>query len=456
MQRWILLILGIVLSTAACSDDTVGSSTVTCEFGERYNAILNTCEPVMAIGNPGEGTSETTGTTGTTGTSLNNGNPNPNGDGTNQTNNDTTGETSQPDMGMDTDGTDTDVPDAPPTVCGVGSVAGRACSPDGALLAAADVTITGIDCATGEMFTRTGRTDSNGTYLIENVPSGSHNLDITTGSFSANSLVFIRDGQLTDLTAASNKICLDGTAVKIAVIGGIYDHVEGILGSLNLSYDMKGDDGAQEAQASQFLQDPAAMAAYDIIFINCGELYQVLAPFLFGPDPRPMIANNLRNFVNQGGSLYVADWASPWAEIAFPEIMDMHGTDTVINDARRGYAPQTIIANVLSPELQAVLNSTTATIEFPHDPENDVFNNNWTVLDGAGPVTVVHLAGDALLCAGSTSCTNAGQTQAAAPLLVTWKATSGGTVTYTAFHNERQAGVNQDMAKILRFLIFQL
>ena len=204
------------------------------------------------------------------------------------------------------------------------------------------------------------------------------------------------------------------------------------------------------------------MAAYDIIFINCGDLYAALAPFLFGNDPRPGIATNLRNFVNQGGSVYVADWASPWAELAFPEIMDLHGTDSDVNASRQGFAPQAITANVLSTELQAVLNSQTATIEFPHDPANNIINNNWTVLDAADATATVHLSGTAQLCGPPSGgifgdpCPASANTQVDSPLLLTWKATSGGTVTYTSFHNERQGGVNQDMAKILRFLIFQL
>jgi hypothetical protein len=251
--------------------------------------------------------------------------------------------------------------------------------------------------------------------------------------------------------------------VKIAVIGGAYDHVEGIIGDLNLAFDMKGDDAGQLSATTTFLQSPAAMANYDIIFINCGDLYNRLAPlFAFLTDPRPAIAANLRNFVNQGGSVYVADWAAPWAEAAFPEIMDMHGTDTVINEARVGYAPQTIMANVLSPALQAVLNSQTATIEFPHDPANNIINNNWAVLDGADVTATVHLSGAAQLCgppqpgAFGNPCPASTNYQMDAPLLLTWKAISGGTVTYTSFHNERQGGVNQDMTKILRFLIFQL
>ncbi len=452
-------LFGLLLSLVgflACSDDTAGSDKrPVCEFGERYNAIDNICVPTI------------------TETANNSSSNNVQNNASNNENNNTTNVSTnngQGDSGVDIDmGTQTDMsvepdmntPDLPPAVCGVGTLRGRACSPNGDVLATADVTVTGIDCATGEPFTVTTRTDGMGVFEIADIPTGQHDLKIEIGSFSATTIVFIRAGETTDLTASADKICLDAAAVKIAVIGGAYDHVEGIIGDLNLAFDMKGDDASQINATTTFLQSRTAMAAYDIIFINCGDLYGKLAPF-FGPDPRPVIAANLRDFVNQGGSLYVADWAAPWAELAFPEIMDMHGTDTVINEARVGYAPQTIMANVLSPALQAVLNSQTATIDFPHDPANNVINNNWAVLDGADATAVVHLSGTAKLCGPPSGgifgnpCPASANVQTNAPLLLTWKAMSGGTVTYTSFHNERQGGVNQDMTKILRFLIFQL
>lgn len=456
MRFWFVW-MWVLFSVVACSDDTTGSGTVTCEFGERFNAIENKCEPVLVGDNNTSSNNDgnNTASNNANNTTSNNAN-NTAGNNNTPTNNDNN--STDPDMGTVED---MDTPDLPPQACGTGTLIGKACSPDGDVLAAADVTVTGVDCATGQPFELTGRTDGAGGFQVDNVPSGQHTLTIATGSFSGSSQFFVRAGQTTDLTAAADKLCLDAAAVKIAVIGGAYDHVEGIISDLNLTYDMKGDDGAQLQATRTFLQDPAAMAAYDIIFINCGDLWNTLAPlFGIGTDPRPAIANNLRNFVNQGGSVYVADWAAPWAETAFPEIMDMVGDDTNVNDARVGFAPQTIMADVLSTELQAVLNSQTATIEFPHMPPT-VINNNWAVLAGADPTAVVHLSGDAALCGPSAGgfsdpCPAGGGTQADAPLLLTWKATSGGTVTYTSFHNERQGGVNQDMSKILRFLIFQL
>lgn len=440
----------------ACSDDTTSNSgKPVCDFGERYNAIDNSCDTIITGNNSANNTaSNNASNNAANNLTLNN--------ETNNSTNNVDDMGAETDMGVEADMSgeaDMNTPDLPPAVCGLGMLRGRACSPNGDVLATADVTVTGVDCATGLPFTVTTRTDGLGVFELSDIPSGQHDLKIEIGSFSADTIVFIRANETTDLTASSDKICLDATAVKIAVIGGAYDHVEGIIGDLNLAFDMKGDDAGQLSATTTFLQSPAAMANYDIIFINCGDLYNRLAPlFSFLTDPRPAMAANLRNFVNQGGSVYVADWAGPWAEAAFPEIMDMHGTDTVVDNARVGYAPQTITANVLSPALQAVLNSQTATIEFPHDPANNIINNAWTVLDGADATATVHLSGNAQLCGPGPgySCPISTNYQMNAPLLLTWKAMSGGTVTYTSFHNERQGGVNQDMTKILRFLIFQL
>lgn len=424
---WLCLV-GVMLG--ACGNDTTkkeGPST-DCPIGESYNPILARCVQVQTPpGNGGNGTDADAG------------------------NNNNTSSDSGPDNSTDV----TNPPDddtgptnpIPPDVCGTGTIIGVACAPSGELLAAADVTVTGIDCATGEPFELTTRTDSNGLFELENVPAGTHTLRVHTGSFESQNNVIVRADNTTDLTVS--KVCVD-QSVEIAVIQGNYDHVEGVLDVLNLDYTIVGNDALLDQRARTFLNDLNAMNQYDIIFINCGDLWSNLV--FYGT---ATIIANLRAYVQGGKSLYIADWSAPFAQAAFPEMIDYLGVDTVVDDARQGYAPQTIDAAVMSPALQAALGHNTAQIAFPQDVPNGVINNNWAIAVGAGPQSTVHLQGDALLCGGG-NCSTPGGTQTDAALLVTYKAPSGGTVVFTSFHNEQQVTLNQDMERILRFLIFQL
>lgn len=455
----LILAMFVTLTVAACSDDTTATNErPTCEFGQRYNVITGKCDTITVGINNTSTNNTSTNNTSTNNTSTNNtstNNTSANNTTNNETNNASNNETNNttPDMGMDMEVEF----DMPPMACGKGQILGKACAPNGDVLATADVTVSGTDCATGLPFTLTARTSGDGTFSLLDVPSGQHNLNISIGSFSADSGVFVRANEVTDLTSAVDKICLDTTAVNIAVIGGAYDAVEDIIAGLNLTYDMKGGDTFQNSSAARsFLTNPTEMANYDIIFINCGDLYAVLAPFI-GTDPRPQIATNLRNFVNNGGSLYASDYAYPWVELAFPDILDLYGNETTnINSAKMGYAPQTVTADVLSADLQTILGRNTATIVFPHQPPN-VLNTFWSVLEGVGAGALNNIQANVQMCQNANNCGSANNTlHNNTPLLVTWKSPQGGTVVFTSFHNKRQATLNQDMEQILRYLIFQL
>jgi hypothetical protein len=290
------------------------------------------------------------------------------------------------------------------------------------------------------------------------VPSGQQELTIRSGSFENTRVIVVRNGEATDLTGEADKVCLEGSATKIAVIKGAYDVVQGILDDLGLAYDIKGGDGAgglfpnlrEINNAISFLQSAQAMSEYDIIFINCGELWRQISA-----NSQSLITTSLRTFVQGGKSLYVSDHSHPFVQAAFPEMLQFYGNAANYEEAWKGYAPQTITAQVGSQGLQTVLGRNTAQVQFPHNPALNVLNTNWAVAASAGPNTTVHLSGNALLCNGhGDECTRQSGTAQDAVLLVTHDV--GGKVIYTSFHNKAQADFNADMIQIMRFLIFQL
>ncbi len=473
--------------SSGCSDDTTddsgqtnnGDNSATCPAGERYNPILGQCVPGETTAPPssnGNTTSENNQTDGggETTTPTNNGTSqaNNNTSGT-STNNNTGGQTGSNNNTTDTSGnnntTDTSNNTTPPNTCGIGTIIGRACAPSGDILAAATVTIEGVDCADGSPFSLTTTTGGDGSYRIENVPSGTHEVTIKSGSFERSFSALITDGQETDLTRQASKYCLEADTVELAVISGEFDDVEGILTDLGLDYTEVGTDGGQPdqitgqpsdrtglGQSRAFLSDYSAMQQYDIIFINCGNLWLYLDA-LYSADIAT-IATNLQRFVGDGGSVYASDWAHMFIETPFPNQLDFYPQAGADDDQtpKKGYAPQVINASVESPQMQALLGTMSVNIDFPHDPANGLFNNNWVMMSGANASTTVHLRGDASLCSG-TRCSTAGSTVTDLPLLVTYKSSTGGAFAFTSFHNHAVGTpISPQISQILKFLIFQL
>lgn len=453
--RWaqIVTTLALLIFMGACSDDDTSGDGVDhgCEPGERYNSLTGECvsegrvDPDRDASSPGAQTPDATPT------------PDPDAGGTPDPGQPDAGPT-QPDAGpTQPDAGPPPRPDVSGEECGPGNIIGMACAPSGATLGNATVTLEGVDCD-GEPFTMTTQTNHNGEYEFNDVPAGAHDLSISTGSFSGTDRVFVTAGNTTDLTQAAAKICLNPGNVEIAVIQGIYDSVEDLLGDLGLDYEIKGGDQVSFptsplSQARSFLGDLDAMRQYDIIFINCGELWTNIG--MMGGN-QTAIVDNLRDYVNGGGSLYASDWAHHFVAKMFPDMIEFYGDSANTSSALMGFAPQTISAGVTSSGLQTALGHNDTVIDFPHEPLQNVLNNNWAVATGAGPETTVHLQGDVALCSSATSCSSQGGSVPDAPLLLSYQTPGNGTVFFTSFHNDSQMGISDDMEEILRFLIFQL
>lgn len=356
--------------------------------------------------------------------------------------------------------------------CGYGTILGVACVPSGDALPGAQVTVTGIDCHTGLPFTQMTVASSTGRYELTDVPTGPVEVTLESGSFNRSFTVSLADGEMLDLTRAASKVCIEAGTVKIATISGLYDNVEGILRELQLDFEVKGSDGKMAAglfgaqvtdtaglkQTRDFLMDPAAMAQYDVIFINCGTLWSALNSNHSGDISA--IVNNLFNYYQSGKSIYASDHAYIFIERPFPAVIDflpVGGTDNDYGGPLQGYAPQIINANVTSPVLQGILGSNTVAIDFPEDPSNMIYSTYWAMMGAADMNAVVHLTGSATTCQG-TGCGSQGPAQSNIPLLVTYKSpTHGGSLAFTSFHNHPEGTpVSPQISKVLKFLIFQL
>ena len=438
VKRWMigLMCVGVLSLGAGCAEDVLDGERDACPAGMQLNPVSGLC---MSAG-PGQdvgGDEQDAG-------DEDSGSPNEEPD------TDAPEDTGNPDGGSDAGEPDGGDVVEPPEDCGPGQLIARACATNGQVLAAANATIRGVNCE-GEPFEMSTRTGSDGTFEFADVPAGLHEVEVSSGSFSNTRQVTLYNGQTTDLTADADKLCVDASEVPIAVLQGQYDNVRQILQSLDLEFTLMGQDASVFGstgvdRARHFLENPAQLNYFRILFIECGTLWGDLQAR--GAN-MTLIAQNLRQFVANGNSLYVSDWAHPFISEVFEGMIEFEGS--TLAEARVGSAPQTVEAAVDSVEMQTLLNDTTASIQFS---SGDVA---WVVARSAGPNAQVHFRGDVSRCSPNCSSSSSTVTVQDSPLLVTQREQPNyGTVVFTSFHNKEQSSLGEDMQRILEFLIFRL
>ncbi|TXD36073.1 carboxypeptidase regulatory-like domain-containing protein [Lujinxingia vulgaris] len=439
MKRWMigLVCAGALSLGAGCAEDVLDGDQDACQPGMQLNPVSGLCVPA----GPGQdvgGDEQDAG-------DDDSGTPNEEPD------TDAPEDTGNPDGGSDAGEPDGGDVVEPPEDCGPGQLIARACATNGQVLAAANATIRGVNCD-GEPFEMSTRTGSDGTFEFADVPAGLHEVEVSSGSFSNTRQVTVYNGQTTDLTADADKLCVDASEVPIAVLQGQYDNVRQILQSLDLEYTLMGQDASVFGstgveRAKLFLENPAQLNHFRILFIECGTLWMDLQSR--GADMQ-LIAQNLRQFVANGNSIYASDWAHPFINEVFEGMIEFEGTN--LAGARVGSAPQTVNASVDSTEMQTLLNGSTASIQFS---SGDV---QWVVARSVGPNAQVHFSADVTRCSPSCGAAQTGTSVVQdSPLLVTQREQPNyGTVVFTSFHNKEQSNLGEDMQRILEFLIFRL
>lgn len=323
----------------------------------------------------------------------------------------------------------------------LGQLKGRVCAPSQQVYVnGASVVVEGIGCD-GEPFRKETVSGNDGSYWLLDVPCGEHTLTITKGSFSAHYGVPIVGGQITDVSGAANKLCLQASQTKIAVLDGTWDDLEGLLGQLGLSYDLYNDHGDQGADGTivGLLADAELLQSYDILFVNCGGTAGWM------PQDHPEVMGNVKEFVLRGGSLYMSDYAWVFGEWSFPDAVEWYHDDDPAGMGKTDTSPQKIPsgtvsnAKVVDGTLAAVLGKTTIRIVFDQGPQ--------IAPESVGVGTFAHVVGDIDVPLDFSI--------KDAPLALSYVPAQGaGRVIYTNFHNDAQ--VTADMLTILNYLVFSL
>jgi len=312
----------------------------------------------------------------------------------------------------------------------MGNVEGRVCGPASDVwLADANVYVIRPDDSVNGT-----NTDLDGYFTLSDIHAGSQTVFIEKGSFSTSVQVEVVDGETTELPEPA---CVDAGSAHVAVVTGDWDNIETILAGVGIS-DVTMYDGltGQAPTDHDLIGDLALLSSYDIVFLNCG---QYEADFF----SNPTYVNNLRMYVDAGGSLYASDWAYDFVEIAFPDSIGFEGTDTQQNAAAVGESgPMT--AQVSDPALATALGDTSVSLNYDLP--------QWVVPTAIGGNARVLVTGNASAFSYETFQT---YNIPNAPLAVQFHfGSNGGSVIYTSFHNEQQS--TQDMDLILNYMVFEL
>lgn len=348
-------------------------------------------------------------------------------------------------------------PPDPALACPLGRITGRACSPDGAGIPGAQITAATVDC-TGNARVVEARADDAGHFLLSDLHPGSSTITITAGPFQSRHEVTVEADRTLPLDGMSDKTCLAADAARLAVVSGDYDAIEDILGRLGFEYDLYCGANGHTWPARQLLGDWDRLRQYDVVFINCGAHLD-----LRRNGAGEQMRNNLRRFVDEGGSVYASDLAAG--------LVDLIWTGAVRFESRRGSpnandacckcvdcpaecgfddCPDCCgVPAVSCPETPALGRGQASTVQA------DITHPDLTAFLGDNRLEVAFDLGGWVQIAGSSVATNVLVRDGSRPLMVLFDVgEAGGRVAYTSFHNSAQA--SDAVSTILRALVFQL
>jgi hypothetical protein len=326
------------------------------------------------------------------------------------------------------------------------------------------------------------QSDVNGNFTLE-VPAGNQHITIQTGDgsmFRTELDAVITEGQTTQL--AGQSIVLNQVAT-LAYITGTYDKIENIL------VDSMGYTATPITWI--MVHNMADITPYDAIFINCTSESNML-------QVDSITDSNLANYVANGGSLYISDWAvkclvGKHDVSSAPCSVERVGgfiADSLLCVRKSGTTATVTNAPITSASLQAYLNdSTIHEIVYnlgAWEKINYLDANFWEtmVTDPSGNPLLIRTnqytnpykgtltVGSSLNNGYSQVCVPGSGNQritlsvrsSDVPALVAAGAVSGmcdningsGRIYYTTFHNEPNGHIDADIRNILEYVILDL
>ncbi|WP_452224528.1 carboxypeptidase-like regulatory domain-containing protein [Lacinutrix chionoecetis] len=308
-------------------------------------------------------------------------------------------------------------------------------------------------------------TDPEGNFQIS-VPKGDYNLTLTKGLFSTQKQITVEEEVVLDAYKIE-------TLPNIGVITGSFDNIESVLYGIGLVDPVTGEPifdiidgintnkntvsghgehghGASKSN-SQFknplldpnvsfsyddlMSDPTLLASYDVLFINCSS-----------HSDNPTYEQNLMDYVNNGGFLYVTDWSS-----SLLNTMTNNDTNYLsFYTPRRSGQSLSTTATILDTNLSAwlLLNfgiSTNGTVVI------DEFLGSWQVVDSYDPATTISWLNGPVEYRDATNNTVAETKDLAFTFLL-----GQGAVFYSSFHTENDEFDFTTTDRVLEYLVFEM
>ena len=328
---------------------------------------------------------------------------------------------------------------------------------------------------------------ADGAFVLNGVPAGvGVTVVIAKGLFKKEIKVNVTAGAPSVLVAADTTLPIatgPGTQTpRIAVVTGQFDRMEDVLAKLGLgTVDASGAlvpgtekfmliDGTLSLDDVAYPNFDALLGSldelkkFDLIMINCGTEYENLLS-------APSVVARLRQYVSDGGRLYVTDLSYDFIEQPFPEYIDFFGADLIaetssenIDQAEVGDSGITSVADILVSTLQSWLGATVLC------GSASISSNTASCLDTNGKVHIEDFGGGwAMMETAHPAQTNAvtvwtrgpvswssGSGSGAKPLTMTFPS-GAGKVLYSSYHT---AGASHPymlpQERILQYLIFEI
>ena len=171
------------------------------------------------------------------------------------------------------------------------------------------------DCD-GRPYVKEVTSDEQGRFQLDNLPATFTEVTIQSGVFTGRYGVDVEVGQLIGLTdSGTTKVCFPTNSAGLGVLSGDYDKVENLISELGFDHEVICGGYGTHAEAQRLLLNPERLATFDILFINCMSGVDLRAT----NSETQQIKANLRDFVRNGGSLYVSDLASDFITQLWPD-----------------------------------------------------------------------------------------------------------------------------------------
>mgnify|MGYP003754292829 FL=1 len=304
-------------------------------------------------------------------------------------------------------------------------------------------------------------TDPEGVFVL-NIPKGEYDISLSKGLFSTQKQITVE----VETTLENYKIEI---LPNIGVITGSYDNIESVLYGIGLVNPITGLPlfdiidgittnrtttnkhyrGKNNGMANRnpilnpnvsfsytdLMSNPALLASYDILFINCSSHSNNL-----------LYEQNLMDYVNNGGFLYVTDWSSSLLNTITNNDSDYLSFYT----PRRSGQSLTTTATILDGNLSAWLLLNFG-ISINDTLEINAFLPGWQVVDSYDASTTISWLNGTVDYRDDTNTTVTENKGLAFTFLL-----GQGAIFYSSFHTENEAFDFTTTDRVMEYLVFEM